>query len=82
LENVVVAENFRGRGVGIRLMESAGSLSREAGCYKLVLSSNLSREEATDFIAAWAGDSLMSGFLWNSEGRIKVPSPNGTALRD
>ncbi len=49
VENVVVAEEFRGRGVGIRLMESAGSLSREAGCYKLVLSSNLSREEAHIF---------------------------------
>lgn len=49
VENVVVAEECRGRGVGVRLMIAAGDLSRGAGCYKLVLSSNLSREEAHAF---------------------------------
>jgi GNAT superfamily N-acetyltransferase len=49
VENVVVAEECRGRGVGVRLMAAAGDLGREVGCYKLVLSSNLTREKAHAF---------------------------------
>lgn len=49
VENVVVAEEWRGREIGIRLMAAVGDLSREAGCYKLVLSSNLARADAHAF---------------------------------
>ncbi len=49
VENVVVAEEYRGRCVGGRLMAAAGDLGREAGCYKLVLASNLDREGAHAF---------------------------------
>ncbi|HWQ61547.1 MAG TPA: GNAT family N-acetyltransferase [Negativicutes bacterium] len=62
VENVVVAEECRGRGVGIRLMIAAGNLSREAGCYKLVLSSNLARDEAHAFYSSLGWRQTHVGF--------------------
>lgn len=49
VENVVVAEEWRGRGVGTRLMLAAGDIGRRLGCYKLVLTSNIARTEAHEF---------------------------------
>lgn len=49
VENVVVAGEYRGRGVGTRLMAAAGDVARRLGCYKLVLSSNAARAEAHEF---------------------------------
>lgn len=49
VENVVVAEGYRGCGVGSGLMAAIGNLGRELGCYKFVLSSNLARPEAHAF---------------------------------
>lgn len=49
VENVVVAPEYRGCGVGTSLMAAVGSLGRELDCYKLVLSSNLARPEAHEF---------------------------------
>lgn len=62
VENVVVAEEYRGRGVGLRLMDAAGGLSRGTGCYKLVLSSNLSREEAHIFYRRLGWRQTHAGF--------------------
>ncbi|OAT85543.1 hypothetical protein A6M21_06035 [Desulfotomaculum copahuensis] len=65
VENVVVARDCRGRGAGTALMTAAGEIARRHGCYKIVLSSNLSRREAHDFYhrLGWrqthAGFSLM-----------------------
>ncbi|MBI2212897.1 MAG: GNAT family N-acetyltransferase [Acidobacteria bacterium] len=52
VEDVVVASGSRGRGVGRAMMEHAMARCRDAGCYKLVLSSNLAREEAHRFYDA------------------------------
>ena len=49
VEDVVVAAEHQGGGIGRRMMEHARSLCREAGCYKMALSSNLKREPAHAF---------------------------------
>lgn len=49
LEDVVVEERLRGRGVGRQMMRYAGGLCREKGCYKMTLSSNRNRESAHRF---------------------------------
>jgi len=52
VEDVVVAADARGLGIGRAMMEHAMERCREAGCYKLVLSSNLAREDAHRFYDA------------------------------
>lgn len=49
VEDVVVRSRWRGRGVGKAMMRYAMAVCREAGCYKLTLSSNLAREAAHRF---------------------------------
>ena len=49
VENVVVDEVWRGKGVGKRMMEFGMDRSREMGCYKVTLSSHLEREAAHRF---------------------------------
>ena len=49
VEDVVVAENFQNKGVGKIMMEFAISKAKQAGCYKMVLSSNQKREDAHKF---------------------------------
>jgi GNAT superfamily N-acetyltransferase len=49
VENVVVAEGRRGQGLGRALMRFAMDRCAAAGCYKLVLSSNVQREAAHRF---------------------------------
>lgn len=49
VEDVVVAAEFRGRGIGRGMMDFAMRTARTRGCYKLVLSSNLRRERAHRF---------------------------------
>jgi GNAT superfamily N-acetyltransferase len=49
VEDVVVDQLSRGRGIGRDMMNFAMERCREAGCYKLVLSSNLNREDAHRF---------------------------------
>jgi ribosomal small subunit protein bTHX len=49
VENVVVAEGRRGQGIGRALMRFAMDRCAAAGCYKLVLSSNVQREAAHRF---------------------------------
>ena len=49
VEDVVVAAEHQGGGIGRRMMEHARTLCREAGCYKMALSSNLKREPAHAF---------------------------------
>ncbi|MCM2314973.1 MAG: GNAT family N-acetyltransferase [Thermoanaerobaculia bacterium] len=52
VEDVAVATEAQGKGVGRAMMEHAMARCREAGCYKLVLSSNLAREGAHRFYEA------------------------------
>lgn len=49
VEDVIVAAELRGRGIGRAMMEKALGIARGADCYKLMLSSNLTREEAHRF---------------------------------
>lgn len=49
VEGLVVASKWQGKGIGKQMMEFAMQKCREAGCYKLVLSSNKKREKAHQF---------------------------------
>jgi GNAT superfamily N-acetyltransferase len=49
VEDVAVLPSFQGRGVGRAMMEHAREQCRAAGCYKMALSSNRSREGAHAF---------------------------------
>jgi GNAT superfamily N-acetyltransferase len=49
VEDVVVALDRQGRGLGTRMMEAAIGMARARGCYKLVLSSNMKRAAAHAF---------------------------------
>jgi GNAT superfamily N-acetyltransferase len=49
VEDVVVVASHQGQGAGRFMMEHAQALAREAGCYKLALSSNRKRTGAHAF---------------------------------
>ena len=49
VEDVAVLNELQGKGIGKRMMEYAMEKCKEAGCYKLTLSSNLKRTEAHAF---------------------------------
>lgn len=49
VEDVVVDQRYRSQGIGRRMMEQARTLAREAGAYKLALSSNQKRTRAHAF---------------------------------
>ena len=52
VEGVAVAPDWQGQGMGKRMMEKAIALCREAGCYKMALSTNLRRTDAHAFYEA------------------------------
>ena len=52
VEDVAVLPERQGQGIGRAMMEHARQQCRAAGCYKLALSSNLSREAAHRFYNA------------------------------
>lgn len=54
VEDVVVADNYQGKGIGKIMMIFAMEKCKEVGCYKLVLSSNLKRTEAHAFYESLA----------------------------
>ncbi len=49
VEDVVVREDWRRRGIGQEMLGFAREYCKSRGCYKLALSSNLHREEAHRF---------------------------------
>ncbi|EJE48446.1 acetyltransferase [Acidovorax sp. CF316] len=49
VEDVVVAADRKGQGIGRQMMAHAVQLAREAGCYKLALSSHRKRTDAHAF---------------------------------
>jgi GNAT superfamily N-acetyltransferase len=49
VEDVVVARDCQGKGVGQNMMQFAMARCNDKGCYKLALSSHLKREEAHKF---------------------------------
>jgi GNAT superfamily N-acetyltransferase len=52
VEDVVVHASYQGQGIGKQLMLFAMERCKDAGCYKLMLSSNLKRESAHQFYEA------------------------------
>jgi GNAT superfamily N-acetyltransferase len=52
VEDVAVLPERQGQGIGRAMMEHARQQCRAAGCYKMALSSNLSRESAHRFYDA------------------------------
>ena len=52
VEDVGVAPELHGRGIGKAMMQYAMTLCRDRGCYKLVLSSNAKRSNAHAFYAS------------------------------
>jgi len=49
LDSVTVISSMRGQGIGSQMVKAAIKLSAEAGCYKVMLSSNLKRDRAHQF---------------------------------
>lgn len=49
VEDVVVREDWRRRGIGRKMLDFALNYCKSRGCYKVALSSNLQREEAHRF---------------------------------
>ena len=62
VEYVVVDEKFRSKGIGRLLMESVISLAKEAGCYKIMLTSDLRRESAHKFYQSVGFQASAHGF--------------------
>ena len=49
VEYVVMDEPYRSKGIGKLMMDSVKSLAKGAGCYKIMLTSDLRRERAHKF---------------------------------
>jgi GNAT superfamily N-acetyltransferase len=62
LENVVVAQRARRRGIGRALMEHAFALGRAAGCYKVQLMSGIERGPAHSFYEGVGMGAVAQGF--------------------
>jgi len=62
VENMVVDSSYRRRGLGRLLMDYAIARAREAGCYKLTLSSNKKRPEAHRFYRSSGFEDSAHGF--------------------
>jgi ribosomal protein S18 acetylase RimI-like enzyme len=62
VENVVVSEAVRGRGVGRALMQRLIELARAAGCYKVQLISGKHRTEAHAFYRSLGFGPVAEGF--------------------
>ena len=62
VENMVVDSSYRRQGLGRLLMDYAIACAREAGCYKLTLSSNKKRPEAHRFYRSSGFEDSAHGF--------------------
>ncbi|AFZ58575.1 GNAT family N-acetyltransferase [Anabaena cylindrica FACHB-243] len=49
LDAVTVTSKLRGQGIGSEMIKAAIQICADAGCYKVILSSNLQREKAHQF---------------------------------
>lgn len=49
VEDVAIRKDMQGKGAGREIMNFAMNISRQKGCYKMVLSSHLRREDAHRF---------------------------------
>lgn len=49
LDSVTILSDYRGKGYGKQMMQKALSISADASCYKVTLSSNITRERTHNF---------------------------------
>ena len=49
LDSVAIHSSYRGQGWGTKMIQKALEISADAGCYKVMLSSNLKRDRAHKF---------------------------------
>ncbi len=62
IESMHVAEAHRGRGVGARLLDAAVDTARQAGCYRVQLTSNKARADAHRFYLRHGFEASHEGF--------------------
>ena len=62
VENVVVDEKYRRKGIGKLMMDYCEKRAEEAGCYKVQLLSNKSRKEAHEFYKSIGYEASAEGF--------------------
>ncbi len=62
VEYVVVDEEYRRRGIGKLLMDYVVSQAKDAGCYKIMLTSDLQREHAHKFYKSLGFEASAHGF--------------------
>jgi len=62
VEYVVVDESHRSRGIGKLMMDSVKSIAKEAGCYKIMLTSDIRRERAHKFYKSVGFEPSAHGF--------------------
>ncbi len=62
IEHMVVAEHLRDRGIGRQIMEYAIDRARDAGCYKIELTSDSRRPEAHRFYSSLGFEAAATGF--------------------
>ena len=62
IENMVVDESTRRKGIGKQLMDYAAARSKEAGCYKVQLLSDKRRNEAHQFYESLGYKATADGF--------------------
>jgi GNAT superfamily N-acetyltransferase len=64
IEYVVVEEKRRSQGIGKTLMEYCLKLAKEAGCYKVILTSDKRRERAHKFYHSLGFEASAEGFRY------------------
>ncbi len=62
VENVVVDEKYRRKGIGKLMMEYCKKRAEEAGCYKVQLMSDKSRKESHEFYKSIGYNASAEGF--------------------
>ena len=62
IENIVVDEANRGRGVGATLLGALVEIARAAGCYRIVLTSDKDRQDAHEFYRRTGWKPVAEGF--------------------
>ena len=62
IENVVVTRNARGSGIGAQIINACIEIARDAGCYKVTLTSNKRRTEAHAFYERLGFKATHEGF--------------------
>jgi GNAT superfamily N-acetyltransferase len=62
VEYVVVDENYRRKGIGKLLMDYVKDIAGEAGCYKIMLTSDNRRVEAHEFYRSLGFEASAHGF--------------------